>query len=217
MQTQTKKLFGFVLGVALSCASVGTAAAATLSLHSTWAFNGASIGQIDGSNVINALAGTGSYDFSHTIQAAAASMVIPDTAYEFIDDWVFTVSGDAMANAVASTIQFGSLLGLEQLSARLYGYPGGLPVIGTPGNLLAEASGNPFTCGTGCAGEAVMLAPVTLALGTYVLELRGIVSGSVSGSYGGALNLTEVPLPGMAWLFGSALMGVGWFHRRTKA
>jgi hypothetical protein len=48
----------------------------------------------------------------------------------------------------------------------------------------------------------VVLPNVVLSPGTYVLEIRGLVTGSFSGSYGGALNLAPVPLPGAVWLAG---------------
>ena len=67
------------------------------------------------------------------------------------------------------------------------------------------------------SGETVILANTVLAPGTYVLELRGIVGGSVSGSYGGALNLTSVPVPAAAWLFGSALGMIVVMRRRAAA
>jgi hypothetical protein len=40
-----------------------------------------------------------------------------------------------------------------------------------------------------------VLNPTTLAAGTYVLEIRGDVTGSDGGTYSGSLNLNPVPLP----------------------
>lgn len=195
--------------------------ASTLSLHSSWVYGGFSTYSWDGSGAINITPTPGSYDFSHTISAAIAPLIIPGSIYganvlgsEFYDDWVFTVTG-SLANAVTSSINLGTLLGISNLSARLYSYTS-LPQIGPVGSTLVEAFGVPYSCGAGCSGETVVLPNVVLAPGTYVLEIRGIVSGTVSGSYGGALNLAPVPVPGAAWLLGSALTALGWLRRRSN-
>jgi hypothetical protein len=155
------------------------------------------------------------------VTTANAGFTIPGSisgsfplGFEFYDDYVFTVTG-AVANSVTSTISMSSLLGISNLQARLFQLTTPLPYIGAPpSGTLIQAWGSAFSCGTGCSGENVILANTLLAPGTYVLELRGIVSGSLSGSYGGALNLEPVPVPAAVWLFGSALAGLGWMRRR---
>jgi len=214
----------FIGSALLIMLAATSASAATLALNSTWVSpDGINITQIDGSNAINLTPVPGSYDYSHTITAASAPSIIPGSVYganvlgsEFYDDWVFTVTG-AVANSVTSTIDLGSLLGIDNLSARLYAFPGqpSMPQIGPVGGLLIEAWGTAFSCGAGCSGESVVLSPVTLLPGTYVLEIRGIVSGTVSGSYGGALNLAPVPVPAAVWMLGSALAALGWMRRRA--
>ena len=215
----------FFASLAISGAVIGllatSAGASTLTLHSSWASTtGANVVQWDGSNAINVTPVPGSYDYSHTIGATDAPFILPGSVYgsnvlgsEFYDDYVFTITG-AVANSVTSAIDLGSLLGIDNLSARLYSYTS-LPQIGPVGGLLIEAWGTPYSCGSGCSGETVVLAPVTLAPGTYVLEIRGIVSGTVSGSYGGALNLAPIPVPAAVWLLGSALGVLGWIRRRA--
>lgn len=217
-----KPVFLAIAAASVLAASM-SAGASTLALHSSWvSTTGANVVQWDGTNAINPVTVPGSYDYSHTVGAADAPFILPGSIYganvlgsEFYDDWVFTVTG-ATANSVTSTIDLGSLLGIDNLSARLYSYTS-LPQIGPVGGLLIEAWGASFSCGTGCSGESVVLAPVVLNPGTYVLEIRGIVSGTVSGSYGGALNLTAIPVPGAMWLFGPALAVLGWIRRRAPA
>lgn len=215
------KKSGLLAALAIAGMLATPAHASTLSLHSSWVYDGFTTYSWDGSGAINVTATPGSYDFSHTIGAAIAPFVIPGSVYggnaplgsEFYDDWVFTVTG-SLANAVSSSINLGTLLGISNLSARLYSYTS-LPQIGPVGSTLVEAWGTPFSCGAGCTGETVVLPNVVLAPGTYVLEIRGLVSGSVSGSYGGALNLAPVPVPGAVWLLGSALTALGWLRRRS--
>lgn len=154
--------------------------------------------------------------------AANAAFTIPGSVsisyplgFEFYDDYVFTVTG-AVANSVTSTISMGALLGINNLQARLFALTSPLPYIGAPpSGTLIQAWGAAFSCGAGCSGETVVLANTVLAPGTYVLELRGIVSGSLSGSYGGALNLTPIPVPAAVWLFGSALGLIAVMRRRA--
>lgn len=208
-------------GLVLLLAGVATQAA-TLALDSSWrTLDGVNVTSWDGPNsgLPNVLAVPGSYDYSHTITAAAAPLTIPGSVsgsyplgFEFYDDYIFQVTG-AVANSVTSTINLGNLLGLSNLQARIYSYTS-LPQIGPVGGLIAQAWGSAFSCGTGCSGEQVIVGNTLLAPGTYVLEIRGIVTGTVSGSYGGALNLVPIPVPAAAWLFGSAVLGLGWLRRR---
>lgn len=207
-----------LLGLAISPAAL----AATLPISYSWTSpDGLSVVQSDGAGATTATPVPGSYDYSHTVTTANAAFTIPGSVsgsyplgFEFYDDYVFTVTG-AVANSVTSTISMDSLLGISNLQARLFQLTTPLPYIGAPpSGTLIQAWGAAFSCGVGCSGESVVLSNTVLAPGTYVLELRGIVSGTLSGSYGGALNLTPIPVPGAVWLFGSALAGLGWLRRR---
>jgi hypothetical protein len=209
-----------LLGLSLS----PLAFSATLPISYSWTSpNGIAIVQSDGAGATTPAPVPGSYDYSHTVTTANAAATIPGSVsgsyplgFEFYDDYVFTVTG-AVANSVTSTISMGSLLGISSLQARLFQLTTPLPYIGAPpSGTLIQAWGSMFSCGSGCSGENVILANTVLAPGTYVLELRGIVSGSLSGSYGGALNLAPVPVPAAVWLFGSAVAGLGWMRRRSS-
>lgn len=198
---------------------------ATVPISYSWTSpDGISVVQSDGAGAITPLAVPGSHDFSHTVSATTASSTIPGSVsgtypngFEFYDDYVFSVTG-ATANVITSTINMGALLGISDLQARLFEYspPPALPYIGPPPlGTLIEAWGTPVSCGTGCSGSVVVLDSVLLNPGTYVLEIRGNISGTVSGSYGGALNLAPIPVPGAVWLLGSGLALFGVLRRRS--
>jgi hypothetical protein len=61
-----------------------------------------------------------------------------------------------------------------------------------------------------------VLDPTTLTAGSYVLEIRGEVTGSSGGTYTGSLNLNPVPLPAALPLLlsGLGLLG-GWIRKRN--
>lgn len=224
MLTVSRRVAGALVGMVLALSHSG-AWAATLALDSSWrSLDGINITSWDGPNSgsPNVLTVPGSYDYSHTIGASNAPFTIPGSVsgtyplgFEFYDDYIFQVTG-AVANNVTSTISLNNLLGLSNLQARIYSYTT-LPQIGPVGGLVAQSWGTMFSCGTGCSGEQVIVNNTLLAPGTYVLEIRGIVTGTVSGSYGGALNVAPIPVPASAWLFGSALGIIGLARRRRAA
>ncbi len=223
-----KFLKSAVAAGALALVGLGTSSVALssiLPLSYSWTSPaGGSASQTDGAGATTALAVPGSYDYSHSVTAANAAFTIPGSVsityplgFEFYDDYVFTIAG-AVANSVTSTISMGTLLGINNLQARLFQLTSPLPYIGAPpSGPSIQAWGAAFSCGSGCSGETVVLQNTVLAPGTYVLELRGIVSGSLSGSYGGALNLTPIPVPAAVWLFGSALALIAVMRRRAAA
>jgi hypothetical protein len=58
---------------------------------------------------------------------------------------------------------------------------------------------------------------LTLAAGTHDLTMAssiGTFGGSVFLDFDATLSITAVPIPAAAWLFASALAGLGWLRRR---
>lgn len=130
----------------------------------------------------------------------------------FYDGYQFTVTS-ALANSATITIDLGSLLGIDNLSARIFQAEGNTPpTLRTPtdGSLIERWS---TPVGEG-EGESVILSNVVLNPGTYVLQIRGLVIGELGGSYSGVLNLTPVPLPAAAWLLLSGLGAIRVISRR---
>lgn len=120
----------------------------------------------------------------------------------FIDDYFFQISG-ASADAVSATISNGNFA-VSNLFARLYSLsanPNGL--------VLTQPAGVVYYGGITDNGPAteVQINPVTLAAGSYVLEISGSASGPSGGSYTGTLNLSPVPLPPSFPLLLTGLLG----------
>ena len=150
--------------------------------------------------------------YGHTFTAANQ----PNTADTFYDDYAFTVSAGAFSS-ISATFDLGSLLQISNLSARLFV---GTPWTGsTPGTLnsadLLQRWSTTVASGTG-TGSVQSIDPISLGAGSYVLEVRGNVTGSSGGSYGGVFNLAPVPEPtGMALAF-AGLGFLGLLGRRRK-
>jgi len=62
----------------------------------------------------------------------------------------------------------------------------------------------------------VLNPPSALAAGTYTLQIRGKVSGALSGAYSGVLNVTAVPEPSTYGMLLSGMALVGFMARRRK-
>jgi hypothetical protein len=159
----------------------------------------------------------GSYHYGDTF--AGPTDPIGSSSWGFYDAFVFTVGG-SLASSVTTTINLGSMLGITDLQERLYSANPGesAPFVGTP----PAASGPGYFLGwtsvlPGGTGEVAVLQTVPLAPGTYVLEIRGLVNGSLGGSYAGVLNVHPVPLPAALpmLLSGLGLLG-GAFIRRQR-
>jgi len=65
--------------------------------------------------------------------------------------------------------------------------------------------------------DLMIINPVELNSGTYVLQVRGNVLGSMGGGYSGSINLAPVALPAALPLLLSGLLGAGLWSRRRRA
>ncbi len=136
----------------------------------------------------------------------------------FYDDFVFTISGSAV-DSITSTINLGTSSAIDDLQVRLYNEAGNtpLPVTGVPsGTTLIDAWSSTVTFAPGMTGTVDVLPTTTLDAGTYVLEVRGNVSGSLGGGYSGTLNVAPVPLPAAFPLLLSGLGLLGGVVRRRR-
>lgn len=201
----------------LSIGCVASATAAPLTLGYSQTYNG-STNVLAGSGAINALSASSSSTYGHTFGSATA--VIPGTiglsssvpgGFGFYDDFLFTIPA-ASTNSIASTIGLSNILGIDNLQVRLYNAAQNspLPVLGTPNGTVIEG----WTTLIAPGSSISVISPSSLSAGTYVLEVRGNVTGSAGGSYSGVLNVSPVPVPGALWFFGSAVGGLLALRRR---
>lgn len=202
------------LGLALFGSGIATASTITLSYAET------STGTT-GPGGATALTVPGSYTYADTFGAGVGGTAIAGSAsttypggFGFYDDFVFTI-GAAGADAITSTIDYSNLLQISNLQVRLYDASANpiLPVLGVPSGTVYDAWSTPVTSGS-TTGTISVLPMTTLGAGTYVLEVRGTVTGSAGGSYSGVLNLAPVPLPAALPLMLSGLCGLGFLGRR---
>lgn len=198
-----------VLGVAGFLVVANQASAATLNLSSETTYNGSSLITTPGTTNTPTVPSSLHYGNSFS----SPTIAIPSSpSYGFYDDYVFTIGGST-ANSITTTIDLGSLLKITNLQERLYNASGNtVPTFGLPvGGVI-----NAWTNAIGTVGSVTVLPATVLNPGTYVLEIRGNVTGDFGGSYAGTLNLTTVPVPAAAWLFGSGILGIVGVARRRE-
>jgi hypothetical protein len=151
--------------------------------------------------------------FGNTFNSAAtATLGAPaDPGFSFYDDYIFTVANSTV-DAVSFLLNEGTTFAIDDLQMRLYSVVGNsaLPVLGdSPAGLLAGWS-NAISTDSAQSN----LATTMLSAGTYVLEVRGDVTGSAGGSYGGIIDLQPVPLPAALPLLLSGIGLLGGFARK---
>lgn len=202
----------------LSVGHIDQASAAPLALGYSLTYNG-SANVLTGAGNANALSVSSSSTYAHTFQSP--TQVIPGTiglsssvpgGFGFYDDFLFTIPA-ASTNSITSTIGLSNILGIENLQVRLYNAAlnSPLPVLGTPNGIVIEG----WTTLIAPGSSISVISPSSLSAGTYVLEVRGNVTGSAGGSYSGVLNVSNVPVPAAFWMFGTAVGGLVAVRRRS--
>ena len=148
--------------------------------------------------------------FGNNLGKASGTLGAPaDPGFTFYDDYVFTVASSTVD--AASFLLNESTLAISDLQMRLYSTTGNtLPVLGdSPAGLQANWS-NPISTD----GSQSNLATTMLTAGTYVLEVRGDVTGATGGTYAGIIDLQPVPLPAALPLLLSGLGLLGGLARK---
>jgi hypothetical protein len=165
----------------------------------------------------------GTYNFGQSF-GALTPFTPPggSSSYVFYVDYIFTIAPGTV-DSLTSSINLGSALAVNGLQARLYEYnvPGGsqnltLPAFSPNGPVL-DAWSTSQNLGPGLTGNYSVIAPTTLAAGTYVEEIRATSVGTSGGSFSGELNLTPVPLPASLWLLLGGLGGLVAMMRQSKS
>lgn len=220
MLTSKKSGLAALILTTASVLAVVSAHADTLQLsYEMTNFDAANIIMGSGTSTNLVVPGTYTYGNSHGALTSAiigSTSVARPAGFEFYDDFIFNVA-PASANSITSTISFGDLFGISDLQVRLYNAAGqlSLPVLGAPVGGVIDAWSNAISAG-GSTGTVAILNTTLLAAGSYVLEVRGNITGSIGGSYSGVLNVASpVPLPGAIWMFGTAFSGLLAARRRT--
>lgn len=203
----------FLLGATLC---VSNAFADTLNLNYE-ATASAPTGTVINSS-INNLSPNGAYSYSKDFASNLAT--IPGSIFDFYDDYVFTINS-SIVSSITATIDLATIKKIENLDVRLFNWTGTVEqsaqqvTIGTPSATPIQATTSPILSGTSSIGQVAVLSQTSLAAGTYVLQVRGIVSGDAGGSYTGTLNVASpVPVMGALPLLLSGLGMLGLMGRR---
>ena len=155
--------------------------------------------------------GAGNYTYHDSWTTGPQTTFVSGTTSGFYDDFVFTI-GAGQVDSITSSISLGNMQGISGLQVRLYDYNANgqaTPLLATPVTGTAFDAWSSTVAFPGGTTTVDVLPPTTLNAGTYVIEVRGTVSGTGGGNYTGSLNLTPVPLPaGLPSLMGGlALLG----------
>ena len=195
--------------LALCLAQMGNAAAATLSYEQTAA-------GITGSGVGTSYSHLPVVDTYGNALGASPGQLAGAPGFSFYDDYIFTVA-DSTIDSVTSSINLGSL-SIANLQERLYSISANSPpVLGTPSGFHTDWSAPiNFTVGVE-TGMQTVLSPTQLSAGTYVLEIRGLVTGASGGGYSGVIDLQPVPLPAALPMLLSGLGLLGGVARKKFA
>jgi hypothetical protein len=158
--------------------------------------------------------------------------------WNFYDNYVFSLG--AGSNIQSTLISFtlpngspGNVVGISDLQARIIQIgPSPNPnyqnqtfdsiaasqLDGPPVTTIVDGwQTNQTTLPGGSNYYSVLLNQHQFGTGLYDVQIRGLVASSngiYSGSYGGSISFTPVPLPAAVWLLASGLLGVGGLTRR---
>jgi PEP-CTERM motif len=142
------------------------------------------------------------------------SFASASTGVTFFDDYTFTIPAGS-ANSVTSSINLDSILGLTNLRARLYA--GSTHDITNSVPDLISNWGTTVNYSPSVGVTTVVLNPISLAAGTYTLQIKGTVAGLSGGSYAGVLNIANpVPEPETYAMFLAGLGLMGFTARRKS-
>jgi len=230
MRLSSKAWLATLALVPLSLLAAGPAAAASLNLNCTKYANGATPVACDSNSspTPTVLTTPGTYTYSNTAlqSASATGGIIPGSAYpasyagaSFYDAFVIQITASE-GSSISSTIDLGSSFQITGFQERLYKLPNATtataPYVGPIPSAL-DFWTTAINLGS-TTGTVNALPSTHLDAGTYVLELRGNVTGSSGGAYSGTVHLgaPTVPLPAAAWLLLSGLAGFTGIARRRK-
>ncbi len=140
------------------------------------------------------------------------------TGFGFYDDFVFSVATSSI-DAITSTIDFSTVLGISNLQVRLYNFalnPNPPVISGPPSGGVVDGWSNTLNLAPGTTQIVNVIPQTGLSAGTYVLEVRGNVTGQFGGSYTGTLNLVPTPIPAALPLMLSGLGLFGFARRKSQ-
>lgn len=131
----------------------------------------------------------------------------------FYDDYAFQIDGSTF-NSLTATIDLGTWFDISNLQVRLY--QGNLltTTTGPAGPALVAAWSAQTLTAQSSGGDVQLIAPINLLPGSYVLEVRGSITGTNGGSYAGVLNLAPVPEPGAVGMMLAGFGLLGFLARR---
>jgi hypothetical protein len=167
---------------------------------------------IDKTTALGTLAAPNTFNYGNSFGGSSPAAVVGSTG-SFYDDITFTVAAST-ADSITSTINLGSLIGINNLSARIFSGSG--PYTGTAGSVMDLGWGTSVSYAPGVTGTTVVIAPLTLNAGTYTLEVAGTVASGGVGSYAGVLNISAIPEAGTLGLMCAGLVLVGVIVARRR-
>ena len=211
---------GSRFGAALALCVLGAAAANADSLSPSDTVLDTGTVSVTGSGTVTNVTPTVSYSVGDAFNGSALSnLPVSGGTWNFYDDYVFTVAaGSTVAGALVSFSNVSA--GVSALQARIISTT---TPFNAAANLGAPATGGVLEDSWATMNAAdlytVDLTSTLLTPGTtYDLQIRGDVASSGSGSYGGGISFTAVPLPTGTILLisGLGLFGATGVRRRAE-